>query len=159
MSDTKEVPSKQLQHSRQPYYDSDLTDEEWQQIEPLLPPEKPVGKDEKWTHETCSTPFSIEVIFLCGKPCMGTSDCGSDYGCGSRLIGFWCSECEKREVRAAEPSLAIIDSQSIKLGQKAGGWCLEATSRLGIEHPAGKNTGSMVTNKVKGHKRHMGWMS
>jgi transposase len=29
----------------QPYYDSDLTEEEWQQIEPLLPPEKPVGKE------------------------------------------------------------------------------------------------------------------
>lgn len=28
----------------QPYYDSDLTDEDWQQIEPLLPPEKWVGK-------------------------------------------------------------------------------------------------------------------
>ena len=28
----------------QPYYDSDLTDEEWAWIEPLLPPEKPVGK-------------------------------------------------------------------------------------------------------------------
>ncbi len=28
----------------QPDYDSDLSDEEWQQIEPLLPPEKPVGK-------------------------------------------------------------------------------------------------------------------
>lgn len=28
----------------QPYYESDLTDGEWQQIEPLLPPENPVGK-------------------------------------------------------------------------------------------------------------------
>lgn len=26
-----------------PYYQSDLTDAEWQQIEPLLPPEKPLG--------------------------------------------------------------------------------------------------------------------
>ena len=28
----------------EPNYDSDLTDREWEQIEPLLPPEKPVGK-------------------------------------------------------------------------------------------------------------------
>ncbi|PSB16251.1 hypothetical protein C7B65_22270 [Phormidesmis priestleyi ULC007] len=27
----------------EPYYDSDLTAPEWQQIAPLLPPEKPVG--------------------------------------------------------------------------------------------------------------------
>lgn len=30
---------------RQPYYDSDLTDKEWQHIAPLLPAEKPVGKE------------------------------------------------------------------------------------------------------------------
>ncbi|MBD2025812.1 transposase, partial [Leptolyngbya sp. FACHB-711] len=29
---------------RRPVYDSDLTDAEWQQIEPLLPARKPVGK-------------------------------------------------------------------------------------------------------------------
>ena len=28
----------------QPFYDSDFTDPEWQHIEPLLPPAKPVGK-------------------------------------------------------------------------------------------------------------------
>ena len=28
----------------QRYYDSDLRDEEWQRIAPLLPPQKPVGK-------------------------------------------------------------------------------------------------------------------
>jgi transposase len=28
---------------RQPYHDSDRIDEEWQQLEPLLPPEKSVG--------------------------------------------------------------------------------------------------------------------
>jgi transposase len=27
-----------------PFYDSDLTEEEWQQVEPLLPPTKPVGE-------------------------------------------------------------------------------------------------------------------
>jgi transposase len=31
----------------QPYYDRDLTAEEWQQIGLLLPPEKPVGKEQE----------------------------------------------------------------------------------------------------------------
>lgn len=42
----------------QPYYNSDLTDEEWQQIAPLLPPEKPVGKERE-----VDLPMVLKAIF------------------------------------------------------------------------------------------------
>lgn len=83
-----------------PYYDSDLTDEEWQRIEPLLPPAKPVGKDrEVDLRDVLNAIFIVrtteangapcQVIFLPGKRCMGTSDCGCGWVYGSRLTWLW----------------------------------------------------------------------
>jgi len=72
----------------QPYYDSDLTDEEWDWIEPLLPPEKPLGK-RRAVNLRVSMASSTELTMVLngehyplnsglGKPSMDTFD----YGCG-----------------------------------------------------------------------------
>lgn len=115
----------------QPLYDSDLTDEEWQQIEPLLPPEKLVGK-----HREVNLQDVLNAIFYradngikwrnlpCNFPAWQTV-----YGY-YRLwvrLGIWeqintalVKQVRLSEGRQAQPSLVIIDSQSVKLGQKGG---------------------------------------
>lgn len=46
----------------QPFYNSDLIDEEWQRIEPLLPPAKPVGK-----HREISWRDVLNAIFVTSR--------------------------------------------------------------------------------------------
>jgi transposase len=47
-----------MKQMSQPFYDSDPTDEEWQKIEPLLPPAKLVGK-----HREVSLRDTLNAIF------------------------------------------------------------------------------------------------
>jgi len=55
---------------------------------------------------------------------MGTSDCGFAWGFRERLTPFGAAEPVKD---AIPTSLVIIDSQSVKLGQKGGGHGLTVT--------------------------------
>jgi transposase len=76
-------------------YDSDLRDEEWRRIAPLLPPQKPVGKlrevslrevlnaifyradnGTKWRNLPSDFPAIALRAFKKGKPCMATIVCG-----------------------------------------------------------------------------------
>lgn len=124
-----------------PYYASDLSDEEWQQIEPLLPPEKPVGNQ-----RTVDLRAVINAIFY-------RADNGTKWRALPRefpawqtvygyfrlwvKLGVWeavnttlVRAVRVQEGRNADPSLAIIDSQSVKLGQKgAKNTALTATKR------------------------------
>ena len=115
----------------EPFYDSDLSDEEWQKIEPLLPPAKPVGK-----HREVSLREILNAIFY-------RADNGTKWRNLPREFPNWqtvysyyrlwvrldiweqinsalVGQVRTREGRNAQPSLAIIDSQSVKLGQKGG---------------------------------------
>jgi len=115
----------------QPFSKSDLSDKEWQTIEPLLPGPKPVGKDrEVDLREVLNAIFNradngIEWRALpCDFPALQTV-----YGY-YRLwvrLGVWeqintvlVQQVRESVGREAQPSLAIIDSQSVKLGQKGG---------------------------------------
>lgn len=112
-----------------PYYASDLTDEEWQQIEPLMPPEKPIANG-----RTVDLRAVVNAIFY-------RADNGTKWRALPRefptwqtvygyfrlwvKLGLWESvnttfvrAVRDQEGRVADPSLAIIDSQSVKLGQK-----------------------------------------
>lgn len=112
-----------------PYYASDLTDEEWQQIEPLLPPAKPIGNQ-----RTVDLRAVVNAIFY-------RADHGTKWRALPRefpawqtvygyfrlwvKLGLWESvnttlvrAVREQEGRIVDPSLAIIDSQSVKLGQK-----------------------------------------
>jgi transposase len=128
----------------QPVYDSDLTDEEWQCIEPLLPPEKVLGKDREVNLRDV-----LNAIFYRADNGLKWRNLPSDFPAWQTVYGYfrlwvklgiweqinYALVCEVRvnAGRAAQPSLAIIDSQSVKLGQKGG-----------------KNTESMAINKSKG---------
>lgn len=115
----------------QPFYDSDLTDEEWQCIEPLLPPEKTLGKDRevnlrdvlnaifyradngiKWRNLPCDFP-AWQTVY-------GYFRLWVNLGIWEHINHALVAEVRVREGRDADPSLAIIDSQSVKLGQKGG---------------------------------------
>jgi transposase len=124
----------------QPYYDSDLRDEEWQRIAPLLPPQKPVGKLRE-----VSLREVLNAIFYRADNGTKWRNLPSDFPAWQTVYGYYrlwvrlglweqinqalVQQVRLHEGRDAQPSLAIIDSQSVKLGQKGG-----------------KNTGSMAIN-------------
>lgn len=124
-----------------PYYASDLTDEEWQQIEPLLPPEKLIGN-----HRTVDLRAVVNAIFYRADNGVKWRALPREFPAWQTVYGYfrlwvnldiWQSvnttlvrAVREQEGRAADPSLAIIDSQSVKLGQKgAKNTALTATRR------------------------------
>lgn len=95
-----------------PFYDSDLTDEEWQQLEPLLPSAKPVGKHRevslsdilnarfyradngiKWRHLPREFPAWQTANRVWLLP--ATTDSGSDWDSGNKSIAPWWGKCEQ----------------------------------------------------------------
>ena len=112
-------------------YTSNLTDAEWAIIEPLLPKEKPVGRlrevdlrevlnainyradnGVKWRNLPSEFP-AWQTVY--------------SYFRSWVRLGIWEAinaalvTCVRESVgRESEPSLTVIDSQSVKLGQKGG---------------------------------------
>lgn len=125
----------------EPYYDSDLTDAEWQQIEPLLPPEKPLGN-----HRSVSLRAVVNAIFYRADNGIKWRNLPREFPAWQTVYGYYrlwvrlgvweqinsalVMQVRQSEGRDAEPSLVIIDSQSVKLGQKGGkNMALMATKR------------------------------
>ena len=115
----------------QRYYDSDLRDEEWQRIAPLLPPQKPVGKLRE-----VSLREVLNAIFYRADNGTKWRNLPHDFPAWQTVYGYYrlwvrlglweqinqalVQQVRVHEGRNAQPSLAIIDSQSVKLGQKGG---------------------------------------
>ena len=113
------------------FYDSDLTDAEWQRIEPLLPLAKPLGK-----HREVSLRDILNAIFYRADNGIKWRNLPCDFPAWQTVYGYYrlwvrlgiweqinlalVQQVRISEGRAAQPSLAIIDSQSVKLGQKGG---------------------------------------
>ena len=122
-------------------YDSDLRDEEWQRIAPLLPSQKPVGRLRE-----VSLREVLNAIFYRADNGTKWRNLPSDFPAWQTVYGYYrlwvrlglweqinqalVQQVRLQAGRQAQPSLAIIDSQSVKLGQKGG-----------------KNTGSMAINR------------
>ena len=115
----------------QPFYDSDLTDAEWDMIRPILPPPKPVGQQRvvdlreilnaifyradngiKWRALPCDFPRWQTVY--------GYYRVWVRLGVWEHINALLVQQVRQAAGRESQPSLVIIDSQSVKLGQKGG---------------------------------------
>jgi len=112
-------------------YPSDLADEEWAQVEPLIPPARRGGrKRETNMREALNAvmyvlstgcqwrylpkdfpPRSTVYRYFCDWGCDGTLD---------RLHDGLYKKCREQAGREASPTAAIIDSQSVRSAEKGG---------------------------------------
>jgi transposase len=115
---------------RQPYT-SDLTDAEWTKLEPLLPPDKAVGRLREVDLREV-----LNAIYYRADNGVKWRNLPRDFPAWQTVysyfrtwvrLGIWeainqalVTMVRQSVGREAEPSLTIIDSQSVKLGQKGG---------------------------------------
>ncbi len=124
-------------HNRKRYdrsqlrYPSDLTDDEWTRVAPLIPPAKPGGN--KRSVEVREVMNGIMYILSTGcqwralpkdLPPRSTVhdylDLWSYDGTLDRIHHALYVECREQAEREASPTAAIIDSQSVKSAEKGG---------------------------------------
>lgn len=112
-------------------YSSDVSDLEWEWIEPILPKDKLVGRRRK-----VSLREIVNAIFYRADNGVKWRNLPGDFpdwqtvyayfrlwvrlGVWERINTILVGELRWLSGRAKEPSLGIIDSQSVKLGQKGG---------------------------------------
>jgi transposase len=112
-------------------YPSDLTDEEWAQVEPLIPPAKRGGN--KRTVNLRAVVNGLMYVLSTGcqwraipkdLPPRSTVydyfDLWSWDGTLDRLHEALYAKCREAASREASPTAAIIDSQSVKSAEKGG---------------------------------------
>ncbi len=113
------------------FYDSDLTDQEWQMIEPLLPAKKSVGRGREVDLRSVFNAIfyradngvkwrNLPKDFPAWQTVYSYFNSWSRFGVLEQINGTMVQQVRVSEGREAEPSLVIIDSQSVKLGQKGG---------------------------------------
>jgi transposase len=112
-------------------YPSDLTDDEWALVAPLIPPGKPGGN--KRTVDLREVMNGVMYILSTGcqwraipkdLPPRSTVhdylDLWSYDGTLDRIHHALYVACREQEKREASPTVAIIDSQSVKSAEKGG---------------------------------------
>jgi transposase len=133
-------------------YPSDLTDEEWSPIGPLIPAAKRGGNKRTVVEREVVN----GVMFILATGCQWAAlpkdlpprSTVNDYmrrwdddGTLDRIHHALYVKCRERAGREASPTAAIIDSQSVKTAEKGGG----------AIDPSGFDAGK----KIKGKKRHL----
>jgi len=112
-------------------YPSDLTDDEWQLVEPLIPPGKHGG--DKRTVVMREVVNGLMYVLSTGcqwraipkdLPPKSTVydyfDLWTSDGTLNRIHHTLYEQCREQEQREASPTAAIIDSQSVKSAEKGG---------------------------------------
>ena len=130
-------------------YPSDLTDEEWQYIEPLIPPAKRGGRPRKadlrevmngimyilstgcqWDYLPKDLPPRSTVYYY--------FDLWTYDGTLDRLHHNLYVKCREKMGREASPTACVIDSQSVKSAEK-GGRKLTRTAMMREKRSRAKN--------------------
>jgi putative transposase len=112
-------------------YPSDVTDEEWALLEPLIPPAKPGGRK----REVDIREVFNGVMFVLSTGCQWRY-IPKDLPPKSSVYRYFCDwaydgvldrihhtlyvACREKLEREASPTAAIIDSQSVKSAEKGG---------------------------------------
>ena len=120
-------------------YPSDLTDEEWGHIEPLIPPARRGGR----RREVEVREVVNGLLYVLGTGCQWRY-LPKDLPPRSTVFDYFCrwtqtgtlekihqvlyAKCREKAERKAEPTACIIDSQSVKSAEKGG----RALSRTGL---------------------------
>jgi len=112
-------------------YPSDVTDEEWAHVEPLIPPAKTGGR--RRTTNMRQTFNGVMFVLSVGCqwrylpkdfPPHGTVyryfETWSWYGTLDLIHEALYEKCREQAEREASPTAAIIDSQSVKSAEKGG---------------------------------------
>src|SRR5689334_4347052 len=112
-------------------YSSDLTDAEWQILEPMLPPEKPGARHRKYTMQEIINAIQYILRGGCAWRLMPHDlphwRTVYQYFRQSRIDGTWLcihdrlhAQLRTQMPRNVQPSAAILDSQSVKTTEKGG---------------------------------------
>ena len=133
-------------------YDSDLTDNEWAEIAPLIPPAKPGGN--KRSIDLREVVNGLMYILSTGcqwraiPKDLAARSTVYDYfdrwswdGTLERMHHALYVKCREQVSREASPTVAIVDAQSVKSAEKGGAHI----------DPHGYDAGK----KIKGKKRHV----
>jgi transposase len=112
-------------------YPSDLTDEEWAEVAPEIPPAKPGGN----VRRVDMRQVVNGLMYLLSTGCQWRAipkdlpptstvhdyfDRWSDDGTLERVHHALYIKCREADERAASPTAAVIDSQSVKSAEKGG---------------------------------------
>src|SRR5258708_32401829 len=121
-------------------YPSDLTDEEWELVEPLIPP----GKTGGGKRRVIMREVVNGLMYILSTGCQWRAipkdlpprstlfdylDLWSWDGTLDRIHHALYVACRERDKREASPTAAIIDSQSVKSAEKGGSTIRTATTR------------------------------
>jgi transposase len=108
-----------LRHDRSGLrYTHDLTDEEWAEVEPLIPPSKPGGN--KRTIDVREIVNGLMYILPPRSTIHDYLDRWSYDGTLDNIHHTLYIKCRELAGRQASPSAAVIDSQSVKSAEKGG---------------------------------------
>jgi transposase len=131
-------------------YESDLTDEEWAEIAPMLPPARPGGN--KRSVNLREVVNGLMYILSTGcqwraiRKDLAARSTAYDYfnrwhwdGTLERIHHARYVKCREQVLREASPTVAIIDAQSVRSAEKGGA----------LVDPHGYDAGK----KIKGKKR------